>query len=75
VIDRLTKVAAGKGVPQAQVALSWVLQHPSVSSIIVGATKARHLEDAIAALDVSPTETEKSELEEPYLPHAWQTPY
>jgi aryl-alcohol dehydrogenase-like predicted oxidoreductase len=74
VVDRLTTVAVRKGVAQAQVALSWVLQHPSVSSIIVGATKARHLEDAVAALDISPTESEKSELEEPYLPHAWQTP-
>jgi aryl-alcohol dehydrogenase (NADP+) len=75
VVDRLTRVAADKGAPQAQVALSWVLQHPSVSSVIVGATKTKHLEDAIAALDISPTKSEKSELEEPYLPHAWQTPY
>jgi 1-deoxyxylulose-5-phosphate synthase len=75
VVDRLTKVAAGKGVPQAQVALSWVLQHPTVSSVIVGATKTTHLKDAITALDISPTESERSELEEPYLPHAWQTPY
>jgi aryl-alcohol dehydrogenase-like predicted oxidoreductase len=75
VVDRLTEVAAEKGVPQAQVALAWVMQHPSVSSTIVGATKRTHLEDAIAALDISLTAPEKTRLEEPYLPHAWQTPY
>ena len=75
VVDRLTEVAAEKGVPQAQVALAWVIQHPSVSSTIVGATKRTHLEDAIAALDISLTAPEKTRLEEPYLPHAWQTPY
>jgi aryl-alcohol dehydrogenase-like predicted oxidoreductase len=75
VVDRLTEVAAEKRVPQAQVALAWVMQHPSVSSTIVGATKLKHLEDAIAALDISLTASEKTRLEEPYLPHAWQTPY
>jgi 1-deoxyxylulose-5-phosphate synthase len=75
VVDRLTEVAAEKGVPQAQVALAWVMQHPSVSSTIVGATKLKHLQDAIAALDISLTAPEKTRLEEPYLPHAWQTPY
>jgi 1-deoxyxylulose-5-phosphate synthase len=75
VVDRLTEVAAEKGVPQAQVALAWVIQHPSVSSTIVGATKLKHLEDAIAALAISLTPSEKTRLEEPYLPHVWQTPY
>jgi aryl-alcohol dehydrogenase-like predicted oxidoreductase len=75
VVDRLIEIAADKGVSQAQVALAWVIQHPGVSSTIVGATKLKHLEDAIAALDLSLTAPEKTRLEEPYLPHAWQTPY
>ena len=75
VVDRLTEVAAEKSVSQAQVALAWVMQHPSVSSTIIGDTKLKHLEDAIAALDISLTAPEKTRLEEPYLPHAWQTPY
>lgn len=75
VVDQLTEIAAEKGVPQAQVALAWVMEHPSVSSTIVGATKLKHLEDAVAALDISLTASEKTRLEEPYLPHAWQTPY
>ena len=75
VVDRLTEIAAEKGAQQAQVALAWVIQHPSVSSTIVGAAKLKHLEDAIAALDISLTVSEMAKLEEPYLPHVWQTPY
>ena len=75
VVDRLTDVAMEKGVPQAQVALAWVMQHPTVSSTIVGATKLKHLEDAVAALDVSLTASESTRLEERYQPHVWQTPY
>ena len=75
VVDRLTEVAAEKGVPQAQVALAWVIQHHSVSSTIIGATNLTHLKDALAALDISLTASEKTQLEEPYLPHVWQTPY
>ena len=73
VVDRLTGVAREKGVPQGQVALAWVMQHPSVSSTIIGATKSSHLEDAIAALDISLTSYEKTCLEEPYVPHIWKT--
>lgn len=75
VVDQLTEIAGEKGVPQAQVALAWVMQHPSVASTIVGATKVKHLEDAIAALDILLTASEKTRLEEPYIPHPWQTPY
>jgi len=72
VVDRLTEVASNKGVAQAQLALAWVLQHPSVSSVIIGATKLKHLEDAIAALDIKPNADEMAHLEEPYRPHVWQ---
>ncbi len=36
---------------------------------IVGATKAQHLDDAVAALDVELTAEEIAALEEPYAPH------
>src|SRR5262245_45246745 len=49
VVDRVAEVAAARGVPPAQVALSWLLHKPGVTSPIVGATKPEHLEDAIAA--------------------------
>src|SRR5271154_4411182 len=48
VVERVAQVAARRGVPRAQVALAWVLAKPIVTAPIVGATKLRHLEDALA---------------------------
>jgi len=69
VIDRLGEVAADRGVPSAQVALSWLLHRPGVTAPIVGATKTAHLEDALAALELTLAEEETARLEEPYVPH------
>ncbi|MEY2488318.1 MAG: 1-deoxyxylulose-5-phosphate synthase [Verrucomicrobiota bacterium] len=70
VIERLEAVAAEQGVAPAQVALAWLLRGPGVVAPIVGASKPRHLDEALAALDLRlPAETVTS-LEEPYLPHA-----
>ena len=54
----------------AQVALAWVLSKPVVASPIVGATKVRHLADAVAALDIQLSDDEIRILEEPYTPQA-----
>jgi aryl-alcohol dehydrogenase-like predicted oxidoreductase len=70
VIDRANEVAADRGVPGAQVALAWLLQKPGVTAPIVGATKLEHLEDAIAAEQLSLSGAEVARLEEPYVPHA-----
>ena len=50
----------------AQIALAWVLSKPAVSCPIVGATKPKHLADAVAALDIKLTQDEITALEEPY---------
>jgi aryl-alcohol dehydrogenase-like predicted oxidoreductase len=71
VVDRVTEVAAAKGLPQAQVALAWLLHKPVVTSAIVGTTKLAQLDDALAAVNVSLTPQEIAALEEPYRPHAW----
>ena len=69
VIDRVAEVAAERGVSAAQVALAWLLHKPGVTSPIVGATKLEHLEDALAAEELSLSEDEIARLEEPYVPH------
>ena len=69
VVDRLGQIAAKRGVPQAQVALAWLLGKPGVTAPIVGATKPQHLEDAVAALSIKLTPDEVTALEEPYIPH------
>ena len=61
-----TRIADARDVPMAQVALAWVLSKPVVSCPIVGATKPKHLQDAVAALDVELTPDDITSLEEPY---------
>jgi len=70
VVERVGAVAQARGVSMAQVALAWVLSKPYVTAPIVGATKMRHLEDALAALSVALTPKEVASLEEPYVPHS-----
>jgi aryl-alcohol dehydrogenase-like predicted oxidoreductase len=70
VADRASEVAADRGVPTAQVALAWLLHKPGVTAPIVGATKPEHLDDAIAAEQLSLDDDEIARLEEPYVPHA-----
>jgi 1-deoxyxylulose-5-phosphate synthase len=69
VVARVHEIAEGRGLPPAQVALGWLLHKPEVTAPIVGATKTRHLEDALAAVDVSLSADEIARLEEPYRPH------
>jgi 1-deoxyxylulose-5-phosphate synthase len=70
VVDRVAEVAEKRGVPQAQVALAWMLTKPAITSPIVGATKPNHLEEAAAAVSLKLTAEEVKSLEEPYVPHA-----
>ena len=70
VLERVTEVARQRGVSNARVALAWVLQQPGITAPIVGASKAIHLDDAIAALDIKLDDAELKALAEPYRPHA-----
>src|SRR2546430_6229247 len=69
VVDRVSEVAAERGVPMAQVALAWLLHKPGVTAPIVGATKAEHLDDALAVEQLALSDEEITRLEEPYVPH------
>jgi 1-deoxyxylulose-5-phosphate synthase len=69
VVDVVREVAEERGLPPAQIALAWLLAKPAVAAPIVGATKLRHLEGAIAATDVTLSEEEAARLEAPYRPH------
>jgi aryl-alcohol dehydrogenase (NADP+) len=69
VLDAVRAVASEKDVSPAQVALAWLLHKPEVTSPIVGATKMKHLEEAIAAVDIELSEEDIARLEEPYVTH------
>ncbi|GJE55947.1 MULTISPECIES: aldo/keto reductase [Methylobacterium] len=70
VIAAVATVARKRGIPRAQVALAWLLSKPVVTAPIVGASKPGHLDDAVAALDVTLTPDEIATLEGSYVPHA-----
>jgi 1-deoxyxylulose-5-phosphate synthase len=69
VVDVVRSVAGERGVSPAQIALAWLLGKRGVVAPIVGATKLRHLDDAIAAIDLTLSADEVVRLEAPYRPH------
>jgi L-glyceraldehyde 3-phosphate reductase len=48
-VRELNRLAANRGQSLAQMALSWVLRDPRVTSAVVGASSVRQLEDNVAA--------------------------
>jgi len=69
VAERVAQVAQRRGIPEAQVALAWVLQQPGITAPIVGASKMKHLDDAVAALQIRLDDAELKSLGEAYQPH------
>jgi aryl-alcohol dehydrogenase (NADP+) len=69
VVNRVVELAAQKDCTPAQIALTWLLHQPGVTSPIVGATKMAHLEQAVEAGEIKLTPEEIASLEEPYVPH------
>jgi aryl-alcohol dehydrogenase-like predicted oxidoreductase len=69
IAERVATLAEARGIKPAQMALAWILSKPVVTAPIVGASKMYQLDDALGALDVTLTEDEVRQLEEPYQPH------
>jgi aryl-alcohol dehydrogenase-like predicted oxidoreductase len=69
IAERVGKIAEDHGVPRAQIALAWILSTHVVTAPIIGASRAAHLEDAVAALQVKLSIEEIAELEMAYVPH------
>ena len=70
IVEAVLEVAAKRGIAPARVALAWLLGKPGVDAPIVGATKAHHLEDAVAAVDLRLDDSEVESLEKGYQPRA-----
>ncbi|MFI6741109.1 L-glyceraldehyde 3-phosphate reductase [Nonomuraea sp. NPDC050451] len=47
----LNEIARGRGQTLAQMALSWTLRDPRVTSVLIGASSVRQLEDNVACVD------------------------
>ncbi|WP_405586866.1 L-glyceraldehyde 3-phosphate reductase [Streptomyces sp. NBC_01190] len=55
----LNDIAAGRGQSLAQLALSWVLRDPRVTSALIGASSVAQLETNVAALGAAPLTAEE----------------
>jgi L-glyceraldehyde 3-phosphate reductase len=47
---KLNEIATARGQTLAQMAVVWTLRHAGMTSAIIGASKPKHIEDAVAAL-------------------------
>lgn len=68
IINRVSDLADKYHVSMSQIALAWQWSK-GVASPIIGSTKVRHLDDAVAALSVKLTSEDIHYLEELYAPH------
>ncbi|MCS7478815.1 L-glyceraldehyde 3-phosphate reductase [Umezawaea endophytica] len=53
-VRALNEIASGRGQSLAQLALTWTLRDPRVTSALIGASSVGQLEDNVAALDAPP---------------------
>ncbi len=68
IAESVTRVANYKGVSSAEVASAWVLQHPAVCSMLVGADTPAQFDSALKAMHIQFTDDEKHELTRHYTP-------
>lgn len=68
IVRRVAELAGKKGTTMTQIALAWQFAK-GVAAPIVGATKAKYLDDAAGSLDIALTQAEIEYLEEEYVPH------
>ncbi|HVR28046.1 MAG TPA: aldo/keto reductase, partial [Thermoanaerobaculia bacterium] len=70
VVEVVREIAQEAGCEPAQIALAWLLSKRAVAAPIIGATKMRHLDSAIEAVEVALSVEQIARLEAPYQPHA-----
>jgi aryl-alcohol dehydrogenase-like predicted oxidoreductase len=62
-VDRLSQVAARRGISMPQLAVAWVLRRPEVTSAIVGGRRPDQIEETVQAGDINLSSEEISEIE------------
>ncbi|MGI8986946.1 MAG: aldo/keto reductase [Nocardioidaceae bacterium] len=75
VVDAVRTVADGRGVPMAQVALSWLVDRPSVTSVILGARTTEQLAGNLGAVGMHLSAEETATLDAASDPGAAEYPY
>ncbi|WP_319501771.1 aldo/keto reductase [uncultured Draconibacterium sp.] len=64
IVDVMRNIADNKDVTVAQIALSWLLHQPAVTSVIIGANKPEQLADNLSSVDVKLEAEELDQLNE-----------
>ncbi|TWD98798.1 voltage-dependent potassium channel beta subunit [Neobacillus bataviensis] len=62
-VQQLNGVAGELGVTLSQLALAWILRHPSISSAIIGASRPQQVEENVKAVDLVLTQDVLDEIE------------
>lgn len=63
VVSVLEKFAAGRGMTVSQLAIAWTLANPDVHVAIVGARRADHVQESLAASDMSLGDSDLAEID------------
>jgi aryl-alcohol dehydrogenase-like predicted oxidoreductase len=79
IVDELVAVAKAHEVSAAQVALAWLLERPSVTSLVIGGRTEAQFRDNLACVDVKLSEGERARLDKaseppliyPYWHQSW----
>jgi len=66
-VKALNEIAQKRGQKMAQLALAWVLRDKRITSVIIGASKVSHIEDAVGIKDNLEFSTEELEAIEAIL--------
>ncbi len=75
VLDAVERVAKGRGASMAQVALAWLVDRPTVSSVILGARTLDQLEDDLGAVELHLSPEETAALDRASAPPTADYPY
>ncbi|HZF16282.1 MAG TPA: aldo/keto reductase [Steroidobacteraceae bacterium] len=71
-VDLLQGIAAKRGVSAAQISLAWLLTRPTVSSLLIGASSIKQLDDNLGATNVKLEADDLAQLEaatQPTIPY------
>jgi aryl-alcohol dehydrogenase-like predicted oxidoreductase len=64
IVDALVAIGDARGVSAAQIALSWSLERPGITSAVIGGESEAHFRDNIAAVDITLSDEERTTLDE-----------
>lgn len=71
ILGEIQKIALEKACTAAEIALSWVGQHPDVCSVLLGADRSGIVESSLKAISIELTSEERKRIDDLYKPKEW----